>query len=116
MAVMLDPVTFSSDKGGGRTAGGRDLVEKASGHAAGPLPVHGPERETDVVPTQIAQAAERLHGAVGPDVAGEKNLSGDLSHKYPLPANAKFIGLLSRFYSEKNISTKKIVVVNFFSG
>ncbi|PID94916.1 MAG: hypothetical protein CSA89_00165 [Bacteroidales bacterium] len=25
------------------------------------------------------------------------NLSGDLSHKYPLPKNAKFIGILSRF-------------------
>ncbi len=32
-----------------------------------------------------------------PDVEGVGNLSGDLSHKYPLPKNAKFIGLLSRF-------------------
>ena len=32
-----------------------------------------------------------------PDYAGEKNLSGDLSHKYPLPRNAKFIGPLTRF-------------------
>jgi uncharacterized protein (TIGR00661 family) len=30
----------------------------------------------------------------------EKNLSGDLSHLYPLPANAKFIGPLSRFSSK----------------
>jgi len=42
-----------------------------------------------------------------PDVADEKNLSGDLSHKYPLPANAKFIGLLSRFSSEQNIPALK---------
>ena len=32
-----------------------------------------------------------------PDFEGEENLSGDLSHKYPLPKNAKFIGILSRF-------------------
>ncbi|MCW3105398.1 MAG: hypothetical protein JWO09_3838 [Bacteroidetes bacterium] len=32
-----------------------------------------------------------------PDHASENNLSGDLSHKYPLPGNAFFIGPLSRF-------------------
>lgn len=32
-----------------------------------------------------------------PDYADSGNLSGDLSHKYPLPANARFIGPLSRF-------------------
>lgn len=32
-----------------------------------------------------------------PDFAGENNLSGDLSHKYPVPKNAIFIGWLSRF-------------------
>lgn len=32
-----------------------------------------------------------------PDVAGSDNLSGDLSHRYPLPNRAKFIGALSRF-------------------
>lgn len=32
-----------------------------------------------------------------PDFAEENNLSGDLSHKYPLPKNAIFIGWLSRF-------------------
>jgi hypothetical protein len=32
-----------------------------------------------------------------PDFADENNLSGDLSHKYPPPKNAKFIGILSRF-------------------
>jgi predicted glycosyltransferase len=37
-----------------------------------------------------------------PDLPGDINLSGDLSHKYPIPANAKYIGLLSRF--ESNIS------------
>lgn len=32
-----------------------------------------------------------------PDFEGIENLSGDLSHKYPLPQNARFIGPLSRF-------------------
>ncbi|MFI5163865.1 MAG: glycosyltransferase [Bacteroidia bacterium] len=32
-----------------------------------------------------------------PDHEGENNLSGDLSHKFPLLDNAKFIGALSRF-------------------
>jgi len=32
-----------------------------------------------------------------PDFDGKENLSGDLSHLYPLPKNAQFIGPLSRF-------------------
>ena len=36
-----------------------------------------------------------------PDVEGEDNLSGDLSHKYPLLNNTRFIGVLSRFSAEK---------------
>ncbi|HEX8515419.1 MAG TPA: glycosyltransferase [Bacteroidia bacterium] len=32
-----------------------------------------------------------------PDHAGENNLSADLSHKYPVPANCTFTGPLSRF-------------------
>ena len=40
-----------------------------------------------------------------PDIENEPNLSGDLSHKYPLPRNAKFIGYLSRF-SNLNIEKK----------
>ncbi len=34
-----------------------------------------------------------------PDYAAEGGLSGDLSHKYKLPTNARFIGPLSRFSS-----------------
>lgn len=34
-----------------------------------------------------------------PDFEGDNNLSGDLSHKYTLPKNAKFINPLSRFSS-----------------
>ena len=32
-----------------------------------------------------------------PDIEGPQNLSGDLSHKYPLPENTFFIGASSRF-------------------
>jgi uncharacterized protein (TIGR00661 family) len=32
-----------------------------------------------------------------PDTPGERNLSGDLGHKYPLPVNGHFVGILSRF-------------------
>ncbi|MDR1679127.1 MAG: hypothetical protein LBR81_05045 [Prevotellaceae bacterium] len=38
-----------------------------------------------------------------PDFAGSPNLSGDLSHKYPLPQNARFIGNLSRFSCMEDI-------------
>ena len=42
-----------------------------------------------------------------PDLPGANNLSGDLSHKYPLPRNANFIGLLSRF--NQNNSTGSVM-------
>lgn len=42
---------------------------------------------------------ERFDECWIPDFEGEKNLSGNLSHKFPLPANARFIGPLSRFTS-----------------
>lgn len=32
-----------------------------------------------------------------PDYPGDKNLSGKLSHRYTLPKNARYVGLLSRF-------------------
>jgi predicted glycosyltransferase len=32
-----------------------------------------------------------------PDLPGENNLSGDLSHKYPFPENGFYTGILSRF-------------------
>jgi uncharacterized protein (TIGR00661 family) len=42
-----------------------------------------------------------------PDVAGEENLSGDLSHQYPLDRNTKFIGWLSRFDSGTIAASEK---------
>ncbi len=42
-----------------------------------------------------------------PDYAGPDNLSGELSHKYPVPRNAKFIGPLSRFPVKGEDTLKK---------
>ncbi len=38
-----------------------------------------------------------------PDVEENGGFSGDLSHKYPLPKNTKFIGVLSRFDTYKDM-------------
>jgi hypothetical protein len=38
-----------------------------------------------------------------PDIKENGGLSGDLSHKYPLPKNAQFIGILSRFQGLENV-------------
>jgi uncharacterized protein (TIGR00661 family) len=51
-----------------------------------------------------------------PDYKESPGLSGDLSHKYPIPANAKFIGLLSRFpisgqLPDKDSSERKITAI-----
>ncbi len=52
-----------------------------------------------------------------PDYAGADNLSGDLSHKYPQPRHARFIGPLSRFEKDSADSVvdvalrRKIVAV-----
>lgn len=48
---------------------------------------------------------ERFDECWIPDFEGEKNLSGKLSHRVPIPVNAKFIGPLSRF-SRGTVSTK----------
>jgi Glycosyl transferases, related to UDP-glucuronosyltransferase len=39
-----------------------------------------------------------------PDTSGEDNFSGDLAHKYPLPKNAEFIDILSRFQGLESIA------------
>lgn len=49
------------------------------------------------------QIIHRFNECWIPDVEGNNNFSGDLSHKYPLPRNARFIGTLSRF---KNVDCK----------
>ncbi len=53
-----------------------------------------------------------------PDFEGENNLSGDLSHKYSLPKNARFVGALSRFssFQKKVNSEKKYDLLVIISG
>jgi uncharacterized protein (TIGR00661 family) len=47
-----------------------------------------------------------------PDLPGSNNLSGDLSHKYPIPSNAFFIGSLSRLKpKESNSFENKILAI-----
>ena len=46
-----------------------------------------------------------------PDVS-EQGLSGDLSHKFPLPKNTRYIGVLSRFASSPSILLKENGVRN----
>ena len=52
-----------------------------------------------------------------PDHAGKDNLSGDLSHKYPLPKQARFIGPLSRFSTiNADVPEKLFPIVALISG
>jgi predicted glycosyltransferase len=54
-----------------------------------------------------------------PDIPGEKNLSGDLGHKFPLPTDGHFIGLLSRFDNdirENNVIPKGPELLFLLSG
>ena len=52
-----------------------------------------------------------------PDVKESENLSGDLSHKYPLPNNAIFIGPLSRLQGMDDLkATTEYEVVAVVSG
>ena len=40
-----------------------------------------------------------------PDLPGKENLTGKLSHRYKLPVNTRFIGILSRFIRYKDINS-----------
>ncbi len=53
-----------------------------------------------------------------PDFPGENNLSGDLSHQYPLPNNARFVGALSRFSAlpKDETAEKKYNLLVIISG
>ncbi|MEL6132976.1 MAG: hypothetical protein AAFR59_06385, partial [Bacteroidota bacterium] len=55
-----------------------------------------------------------------PDVEGEKSLSGGLTHDFPLPTQASFIGPLSRFMMEdigkKNVGIDELDVLAILSG
>ena len=52
-----------------------------------------------------------------PDMQYNGGLSGDLSHKYPIPKNAKYIGPLSRFTDTKaSFPNEKYDIVAIISG
>ncbi|MBD3317505.1 MAG: hypothetical protein GF344_17075 [Chitinivibrionales bacterium] len=55
----------------------------------------------------LYHAADRYTQLWIPDWPGEDNLTGELSRKYPLPPNHRFIGLLSRFIPQKNNDKKQ---------
>jgi len=50
-----------------------------------------------------------------PDFPGEHNLSGNLAHSGPLPPNAEFIGLLSRF-QRTNLKNPEYEIMVILSG
>jgi len=54
----------------------------------------------------------RFDACLIPDFEGKENLSGDLSHKYPLPRKASFIGPQSRF-SSVALKTSDSAALNF---
>lgn len=51
-----------------------------------------------------------------PDFSGTENLSGDLSHLYPLPKNARFIGPLSRFSATIPPFERAYQIIGLVSG
>lgn len=52
-----------------------------------------------------------------PDIEQKPNIAGDLTHKFKVPENAKFIGILSRFRNEStNSATKKYDLLIVLSG
>jgi len=51
-----------------------------------------------------------------PDLVGEENLSGHLSHLYPIPAHAEFIGPLSRFKPQKEATVEENLILAIVSG
>jgi len=51
-----------------------------------------------------------------PDLIGDENLSGHLSHLYPIPAHAEFIGPLSRFKFKSQIPVQENFILAIISG
>lgn len=50
-----------------------------------------------------------------PDTAGENNISGDLSHKYPKPNHASYVGILTRFHqpeTQLNVTDTILVIIS----
>jgi len=66
----------------------------------------------------IKQIIKKYNKCWIPDEAGQNNFSGDLSHKYKLPINAEFIGVLTRFNNldKPRILSQKYEIVVVLSG
>lgn len=58
----------------------------------------------------------RFHRVWIPDVAGEPNVSGDLSHAYPLLKRASYIGVLTRFTAQQQPQNTNNSVLVIISG
>lgn len=60
---------------------------------------------------------EKFNLCLIPDFESQNNLSGDLSHKYPIPKNARFTGILSQFYLPPEYAfEKKYDLLSIISG
>jgi uncharacterized protein (TIGR00661 family) len=51
-----------------------------------------------------------------PDLIGDENLSGHLSHLYPIPAHVEFIGPLSRFKNRNEVQVQYGLILAIISG
>ncbi|HNA57907.1 MAG TPA: glycosyltransferase family protein [Chitinophagales bacterium] len=51
-----------------------------------------------------------------PDVAGEANISGDLSHKYPVLKRTHYIGILTRFSRPLSLPAAEKTILAIISG
>lgn len=61
----------------------------------------------DLINKQLLSYIRNFNECWIPDLPGTENFSGDLSHKYPLPENARFVGILSRFNAETSLLPEK---------
>jgi UDP:flavonoid glycosyltransferase YjiC (YdhE family) len=64
----------------------------------------------------LRHAALRYDRLWIPDLPGENNLSGELSRKYPLPSNHRFIGPLSRLSRPVAASVRDLDLLVLLSG
>ena len=51
-----------------------------------------------------------------PDLIGDENLTGHLSHLYPIPAHVEFIGPLSRFSNQIQVPVDENLILAIISG
>jgi predicted glycosyltransferase len=61
----------------------------------------------DILHEKVLKYINNYDGCWVPDSEESDNLSGDLSHKYPLPKNTFFVGALSRFEKSSLLYDKK---------